>query len=241
MENKLNEVFTFLKDNRIYNSNFHVKSRNYIMGSFQINKEKVYAQLFEVFHSQSQPKLDYGKKFFKDLTNNMSVLKSFNGFANYLGCEDSDQPYQSLYNGLRNKAGWGQKTSALFVKNVYQIHNHKEMKAFAYWKDAPVLLEGDRLFLPVDAVILAIFYKLNGPSGFDSINNLIAKQFEGKAMEVWDDLWFWGFITQRGSKKEDRKHQFNEGKYWSLLHSDKNPKMIEEIKGKCKEFIGLLK
>ncbi|WP_435524452.1 hypothetical protein [Chryseobacterium indoltheticum] len=34
-------------------------------------------------------------------------------------------------------------------------------------------------------------------------------------IEVWDDLWFWGFINQKGSS--DRSFEWNEGKILDVV------------------------
>ncbi|MGK0459084.1 MAG: hypothetical protein ACJAVE_002071, partial [Polaribacter sp.] len=55
----------------------------------------------------------------------------------------------------------------------------------------------------------------------------------------WDDLWFWGFITQVGTG-ENREMQWNLNKFWTLRESDKNPKMIIEIEKKAEIFLNIL-
>ena len=173
-----------------------------------------------------------------------------------VGIYDNEQPYLRLFEILKDKnRGWGPKTSALLLKNIYQIHNYKneEMKRLAFWSDAPELKKTDRLMLPVDAVIEFIFqnqieayhWKSNH---FVKINDFLFKRFSNN-MEVWDDLWFWGFITQRntiikdknGRNKSIRKaEKFNEGKYWSLIYAPKDERTIDEIKKKCEEFVKIL-
>lgn len=53
--------------------------------------------------------------------------------------------------------------------------------------------------LPVDTVIKHIFKRINGTEmNFDSINNFLINggYRSNEKMLIWDDLWFWGFITQ---------------------------------------------
>ena len=109
------------------------------------------------------------------------------------------------------------------------------------WDDAPKSIEkDDRLFLPVDAVIIAIFKKLGYKNNdFEGINNKLNKYYIGDEIEVWDDLWFWGFITQKGTG-ENREHVWNDSKYWSLEHSDKNAEIIEDIKKQAAKFLKIL-
>lgn len=112
-----------------------------------------------------------------------------------------------------------------------------------FWQDAPITLAtNDELYLPVDAVIYFIFEQLGKPCShtFGGINKYIKTNLPTSDFEVWDVLWFWGFITQKGGGKT-RILEFNEAKYWNLLHTPKDAKTITEIKLLAKEFIGLLK
>ena len=70
-------------------------------------------------------------------------------------------------------------------------------------------------------------------------------------IEIWDDLWFWGFITQQNVKVESKKQNekteskrvivdFNEGKYWSILETPKDKKTVAKIRIKCLNFLNLL-
>lgn len=96
--------------------------------------------------------------------------------------------------------------------------------------------------LPVDAVIAHIFSRIskNKAKSFSQINRLLNEQaYTGTKIEVWDDLWFWGFITQKGSTV--RKLGFNESKYWALSHVSKTEKQINEVKELCDKFVEIIK
>ena len=63
-------------------------------------------------------------------------------------------------------------------------------------------------------------------------------------MLIWDDLWFWGFITQRSAPKSHgggRTVGWNEGKYWSIPHAPRQPDDIAEIMRLSREFLAHLK
>ncbi len=94
--------------------------------------------------------------------------------------------------------------------------------------------------MPVDSVIIAIFKKIGSCQNwcFNSINLEIKKYYHGHDIEIWDDLWFWGFITQRGSG-ENRAFEWNENKYWVLKETDKDQKTINEIHEKAELFLSL--
>ena len=55
-------------------------------------------------------------------------------------------------------------------------------------------------------------------------------------MEVWDDLWFWGFINQRGSGLT-REFIWNEPKYWALIETAKDEASINKIKNVSMKFL----
>src|SRR5690606_8375511 len=103
------------------------------------------------------------------------------------------------------------------------------------WDDAPTeIKDNDSFYLPVDAVIISIFNSLENKNwDFKNINKKL-KEYDGNDIEIWDDLWFWGFITQKGTGNV-RKMEWNLNKYWTLRESDKNPFMIEKIKNKAEE------
>jgi hypothetical protein len=160
----------------------------------------------------------------------------------YLGEYNPDKPYLSLYLALKDQKGWGKKTSALFVKNVFQIHHLPEMQHLKFWDDVPSFQAGDRLFLPVDAVIKNVFARFDRSlNSFDKINRFL--EMEGYYnMEIWDDLWFWGYITQNAKNDPNgfRTIGFNKGKYWLELFTPKNPDEILEIERRCTKFIEFL-
>ena len=143
---------------------------------------------------------------------------------------------------MKNQKGWGAKTAALFTKSIFHLHNGYYSVKLKIWEDVPNTIElSDDFYLPVDSVIIAVFNKLDNAKrwNYNNVNKILKDNFKGQEIEVWDDLWFWGFITQKGSGAV-RKFEWNENKYWALKESDKDYKMIEEIKEKSNEFLRLL-
>ena len=111
------------------------------------------------------------------------------------------------------------------------------------WNDVPKTVEqNDEFFLPVDAVIISIFKKLDSSTkwDFDKINSKLKKVYTESEIEVWDDLWFWGFITQNGTG-ENRNFEWNLNKYWALKESDKTKLQIKTIERKAEIFLKLIK
>jgi hypothetical protein len=143
---------------------------------------------------------------------------------------------------MQRQDGWGKKTAALFSKTIFHLHNGNYSNSLTIWKDVPKSINSDdNFYLPVDAVIISIFNKLNNIKkwNFDNINATLKAKYIGQQIEVWDDLWFWGFITQNGSG-DNRAFEWNENKYWVLKESDKNIEMINEIKNKTEMFLKII-
>ena len=125
---------------------------------------------------------------------------------------------------------------------IYQIHNIKAYNKYKIWEDVPELTFDDELYLPVDSVIVIIFNKIfpnhQRRWTFNEINKQLNRLYKNYEIEVWDDLWFWGYISQKGSVKRD--FVWNEEKYWSLKESNKDSKIISEIRNKSIEFLRIL-
>ncbi|WP_045377501.1 hypothetical protein [Vibrio campbellii] len=236
---QLEDIFEFLKANRDFNLRLQEQFFLPVLSVDVSVNPKVINLLYHVANTQSQPKIDPLAEFYQSVYQNIEKTRTFESFVELLTGKKSTL-FNDLYQGLRDQKGWGKKTAALFTKVVYQAHN-KLSKDCYFWVDTPTeITERDEIWLPVDAVIIHIFEQLgmHKPS-FDKINRLIKQHYEGNDLEVWDDLWFWGFITQKGTGNT-RKIEWNENKYWSLTHSDKNPLVLRRIKEKSIEFIGLL-
>ena len=110
------------------------------------------------------------------------------------------------------------------------------------WSDGYEIASSDEFYLPVDVVIISIFEKLDPDKSwhFENINKILKENYKGRQIELWDDLWFWGFITQKGTG-DNRKFEWNENKYWALEETDKNEATIAEIRNKANEFLDILK
>ena len=208
MQQKLEGIKKFLQENNHYNKELQVKFAFGIIGNHEKSFDKLIALLYDIANTQSQPKMGLLAIFFKDIYKNKDNINSFDSFVKYLnnGKYNQEKPYESLYKGLKSQKGWGEKTSALFVKSIYNYHyifqQDKERKELKIWSNVPKLNEDDKLYLPVDKVIKAIFNTLSPKSNrnnkpkdwsFDDINKTF-QEYSNKKIILFDDLWFWGFI-----------------------------------------------
>lgn len=243
MTESLKNIFEFLIENRIYNKELQTRYYSGIVKPQNNKLEKIVSLLYHIANTQSQPKIDYLAEFYQKIYLNTDLLNSFSGFMSVIN-PNGNEPnnYSGLYNGMIKQKGWGEKTSALFVKTIFHLHNNEYPNELRIWNDAPTDLEiNDNFHLPVDAVIIAIFKKIQLINwNFSKVNKIIAENYSGKDIEVWDDLWFWGFISQIGTG-DGRKMGWNLNKYWTLRESDKRPKMITEIKNKSEQFLNILR
>lgn len=243
MKESLENIFEFLIENRIYNKELQTKYYVGVVKPKNSIAEKIISLLYHTANTQSQPKIDNLAEFYKKIHRNPELLNSFSGFMSVIN-SDGNEPnnYSGLYQAMKKQSGWGDKTSALFAKSIFHMHNTDYPKDLKIWNDAPTdLEENDTFYLPVDAVIIAIFKEIKPKNwNFRSVNKIIEENYSGKDIEIWDDLWFWGFITQIGTG-DGRKMGWNLNKYWILRESDKSPKKIAEIKLKAEQFLKILR
>lgn len=242
-KNILEKIFSFLKINRKYNKELQTRYYESILNSQNDKFEKIVSLIYNIANTQSQPKIDYLSEFYQKIYNNKEKLNSFENFLKLITEKNKiENNYETLYRGMLSQKGWGEKTSALFAKTIFHLHNDEYPIELKIWNDVPKKIkENDKFYLPVDAVIITIFNTIDKTVkwDFNKVNRKIKKYYKGNEIEVWDDLWFWGFITQKGSG-EKRKLEWNIDKYWNLRESDKNKKMIDEIKKKANEFLKIL-
>lgn len=241
MNEKLEAIFTFLNENRQFNHDLQNRFYWSVISPYKMTTDKVVSLFYHIANTQSQPKIDSLATFYQGV---FSDQQSLNSMQNFIEKINPNKPtnFESLYSGMVKQDGWGKKTAALFSKIIFHLHNGNYSEELKFWPDVPqTIAEGDDFFLPVDAVIMAIFKRLD-PSqkwNFDHINSALKAKYTGQQIEVWDDLWFWGFITQSGSG-ENREFKWNENKYWALKESDKNENVITDIQRKAEEFLKIL-
>ena len=241
MNYKLEKLFEFLSENRRFNHSLQDRFYRTIILPHVDTTEKIVSLLYHIANTQTQPKIDKLANFYKSVVQDPHCL---NSMKNFIEKVNPNKPlnFESLYNGMKNQSGWGNKTAALFSKSIFHLHNGNYSDKLKFWGDVPKSISpNENFYLPVDAVIIAIFKKLDGSINWDfnKINKTLKTKYTGLEMEVWDDLWFWGFITQNGPG-ENRKFEWNENKYWALKESNKNPKTIREIKEKAYLFLSIL-
>lgn len=241
MTNKLSKIYDFLLESKYYNEKFQKLEYKKVFCTHNNVEEKVISLLYSIINTQSQPKINHLSDFFQKIINDKSnKLNTFNQFMAAIG-SSHENSYNSLYKNLLNNKGWGKKTSALFTKVIFNIHNNDAFKEFKLWDDTPYNLDGDKLYLPVDAVILDIFKKLGmDKPTFDTINKVLQEHYAPKEMILWDDLWFWGFINQKSSSSGTRETEWNLDKYWAIESFDKTPDIIKAIEFKSKIFRELI-
>lgn len=241
LDKKLENIFTFLVANRIFNHELQDRYYQSAVIPFKDKKDKVVSLLYDIANTQSQPKIDKLSNFYKGIHEDSNCFSSFKFFLEKIkpNCPIN---FESLYKGMNNQDGWGKKTAALFTKSIYHLHNGHYSDKLVIWNDVPSkIADNDNFYLPVDSVISTIFNKLDSSIkwDFDRINMVLKEKYNGQQIEVWDDLWFWGFITQKGSG-DIRQFEWNENKYWMLKESDKSSEKIREIKKMSNKFLKIL-
>jgi hypothetical protein len=262
MKCNLSKMLVFLEENHKYNRSVQLASIRSSLLPFDSNKSKIKSLMMDVGQTQFRQKLDSASDLWKaiDITDHDfdSVLDLVNFLTVLSGLETSDLSNKSiaedLFMCLINTSGFGPKTAALFVKDLAMIHMVDNKIGYSeenlsFLKDGDKLTDGNpKIFLPVDSVIQHVFthnfcnLEAKPSNAFYLINKHLIDFMEANdvplsKMIYWDDLWYWGFITQRGSG-DKRKTEFNEGKYRSLKTSTQ--KEFSEVKVAADKFIQIL-
>jgi len=237
-------LFEFLDSHKATNLRIQ---RGYVAEALSPNTVEQRALLLmqRVLNTQSQPKLDPIARFLQGAFAS-GALRSCGDFRQWL---EERTGKVDMRGALASWTGWGPKTSALFVRNLAIIESTPHLRK-NFWADVDVL-KRDELELPVDAVILEIFARV-GPlvgrklGSYRAINRYLRSElgYSARDMLVWDDLWFWGFITQRSAPQSHgggRTLAWNEGKYWSIPHAPKDPIEIDRILQLSSDFLNLLR
>ena len=234
IDDKIEAIYQFLLSNRSYTPTVQRRFYTDALAAYPEPEDKLISLLYKIQATQSQPKLDNVAKFWKKYhKSNPSTFKEL-----IYTIDGQDLSYRSLYQHMKKQASWGPKVSSLFTKAIYHIHRDERYSGLSFLPDAPLFEDNDQLYLPVDSVMIHFFTHI----GFDqkctfaNINKYLQGRYPGKAMEVWDDLWFWGFIGQKGSGK--RKPMWNESKFWAIHYVDKSK--MNEVKVLVDEFIRLI-
>lgn len=239
MEEKIKELYEFLEKNRQFNKQVQ---EGFIKSCIAIKdlspEQKVLNLLYGVVNTQSQPKIDKIGPFFTKMYQKDSDLTSYRGFLKTLKNESVSS--DSLFELMKSQNGWGSKTAALFMKYIYLIHKDDTFKTSRIWTDFSI--NENELKLPVDAVITHIFKNNFVNQGcrldFDGINKFISNFPKYNNPIIWDELWFWGFITQQTIDNSRKSCEFNENKFWCLPYIDKD---IDKIKPLAIKFYGMIK
>lgn len=240
----LDPLYNFLKENRSFNQRFQKKELYLQLMPFETPYEKLTSMLYTTANTQSQPKIDklgdFYSKYYSWFNN---TEPEFPTLVSNLSGSMVEPTYKNLFLGLKSQPGWGPKTSALFCRNMYIAHVGYASECYYLTGTPRRLAEYDRLFLPVDAVIRDVFApSLSIRSNyFQKINQLLHSSYTNEEIEVWDDLWFWGFF---GAKTEKTGRDFNSGfnkkKYWIERFTDKSETTRNEIEQKIKEFTSIV-
>lgn len=253
---RVKQLYDFLQEHQQWNKDFQAREFKLCLAGCETKRDRLLRFLHWNVNTQSSPDMDALSQFWQTLhgataeeTASMGAFTTFlagsvkGSTAPHANVSQKNQfasKWETLFTGLRSQPGWGVKTTALFVKGVIQLHRGPDQLHF--WTDATpskAPLEGDKPYLPVDQVILFIFKELGHPCPReDNINKALRARYSPEQMLVWDDLWFWGFFTQRGGGLE-RELGWNPGKFWNQTSAPKEKEA--ELQMLAGHFLSLLK
>lgn len=255
MSDQLHKIYEFLRsaENKKYNRKVqNLDFKKWDVGCL-LNNQRVLSIFWHCAKTQSNPRINSLTRFadqFRDfnskninIANKPFPLNVF--FKEILLLNDGSE----LANLAKLGNGWGPKTSALLFKSLrVAARCNNEM----FDKESLDLLHSDRnAMVPVDSVIKHIIlnvlkFEYDGDD-FSQINKILLsykKQFDPELtlcefVDVWDELWFWGFITQL-SQNRVRVVAWNRPKLISISPVLFSNQEIGEISEKAEAFINLL-
>ncbi len=235
---RLADVFDFLRDNHNWNRDFQQQGYRRQLSHCDSELERLKGLLHATVNTQSAPSLGSLGKFWRHLNEFApSMHPTRLEFTEFLEAfvqldRRGGGPWERLFFALSAQPGWGKKTAALFVKAAIQVH--RGPKPLHFWVDDGIdqpLILPDRVYLPVDAVIIHIFREtaLVASPTFGAINKFLMQHYGPEEMLVWDDLWFWGYFTQ-DSQEGKRTTGWNQDKFWCQLSSPvRSEKKVREL------------
>jgi len=247
----LDTLYSFLSKNAEYNA--HVQHMAYVsvLKPWSGNYDRISSLLHSHMQLQASPSLDDMSKTCQNLFQHRESFDAVRSPAallaalrNLSDCSrnvsgSNCETFDCMWHVVKDIPGFGPKTAALLIKAVIDVHT-LEVNRNLRFLDGFCVLQGDFVRVPVDAVIQYIFNRLTGRIlDFDTINQLIFKIAGRDSAEAttWDDLWFWGFITQHGGG-DKRKLAINEAKFWTIFGSPKNK--WNAVRQRAGEFIEIL-
>lgn len=132
MNNKLEHLYSFINSNRHYNKELQERFYFSVIKPYTSIFDKIVSLLYNIANTQSQPRIDMLANFFKSFYQNRECALSFGNFINHVNA-GANPCYDSLFKGLRKESGWGDKTSALFVKTIFHLHNGEYSDELLVW------------------------------------------------------------------------------------------------------------
>ena len=161
-------------------------------------------------------------------------------------------PLFRIWRYIKDTPGFGEKTAALFVKAIVDVHTVPAYHDHRFLDGFDAIAANDRVQVPVDIVIQTIFKNLIGNNiNFNQINELLFSlnpdvlalhdpalaNYTAAQASIWDDLWFWGFVTQR-TQGGVRLVEVNAAKFWGLQGAPWE--QWDQIQDLANMFVGLL-
>jgi hypothetical protein len=269
----LREVFEFLERNRYYNEHTQHHFYRQTVGVWDTPEDKVIALLRAIAMTRANGSIGaisrtwqriHADRPFQSLVTVTCLANALMQMfpPKFVWVEPDKKPLEAIFLSLKEAGGFGDKTAALFVKAVVEIHRPATNPKLRFIEPFNVG-EGDSVHLPVDEVIKFIFLNMTSVQAtFDGINAALKNHdYTNLDMIRWDDLWFWGFITQKiireevtpvreitGSApksktkrewKSRRTFELNLDRFWVIPETPKDK--WPEVENAATQFLGILR
>ncbi len=96
MNDKIEQLFKFISENRKYNKALQERYYRSIILPYKNEKEKIISLLYHIANTQSQPKIDKLAEFYKSIITEESSLTSFKEFISKIN-PNAESNFESIY------------------------------------------------------------------------------------------------------------------------------------------------
>src|SRR5688572_4091122 len=100
MNDRLENVFSFLTENRQFNHSLQDRFYQSVISPYNDTAEKVVSLLYHIANTQSQPKIDSLASFYKNVFQDTRCMSSMKMFIEKI---NPNKPinFENLYNGMK--------------------------------------------------------------------------------------------------------------------------------------------
>lgn len=97
MQDKIDQLYIFLNENRFYNKTLQEKFYRSVITPYTTVQDKVISLLYNIANTQSQPKIDNLANFYKSILNDHDSFSSLTNFISKINSNSIVLPTMKIY------------------------------------------------------------------------------------------------------------------------------------------------